>query len=205
MGWNGDSYPTKISAGDTLIINGEVQVGFDADGNSFAGTSSAATYDVYMKKVPSGVDANNKTKIYGSNYASCTGKTSTTKLVGKERTPMVINLETSNNVELKCLTITDGLDCAELHPNASVACERTTYPYGNWAQNGISAVDSENVDLNYVYVDGLATRGVFAGRIQNWTWTMGSISGNPYVGWEGDRGDPDDWANARFVLALLKI
>lgn len=195
MGWKDGSYGAKISGGDTLIITGNCEIGYNADGNSFASTSSDYPWDSYMKAVPSGADSSNKTKIYGSNYATCSGKSDTSILSGVERVFTVFNLEGSDNVDIRCLTITDGEDCAEQHPNSSIACERDTYPYGDWAQNGISALDSENVYLNYVYVDSLANRGVFAGRLQNWTWEMGSISGNPYVGWEGDRGDPDNWAN----------
>lgn len=195
MGWKDGSYGAKISGGDTLYITGDCEIGYNADGNSFASTSSDYPWDSYMKAVPSGADASNKTKIYGSGDGVCTGKATTSKLSGVERVYSVLNLESSDNVDIRCLTITDGEDCAEQHPNSSLACERDTYPYGDWAVNGISAVDSETVYLNYVYVDSLANRGVFAGRLQNWTWEMGSISGNPYVGWEADRGDPDDWAN----------
>lgn len=195
IGWPGNAYPAKIAGGDTLIINGDAHIGFNADGNSFTGTSSSFPWDAHMNPIPSGPDPAHKTKIYGVNYATVAGKSDTTKLIGIERVEMVLNLEGSSNVDIRSLTITDGLDCGELHANPSVACERNTYPYGEWAKNGISAVDSDNVYLNYVYVDGLASRGVLAGRLQDWVWEMGSISGNPYAGWDGDRGDPDNWAN----------
>lgn len=195
LSWKDGAYLQKISGGDTLIITGECQVGYSADGNSFASTSSSYPWDAYMKAVPSGPNSSTKTKIYGSNYATCSGKSDTAKLVGKERVESVLNLEGTDNFEVQCLTITDGLACAEHHPNTSLACQRDSYPYGNWAKNGISILDSENGYLKYVYVDGLASRGVFEGRVQDLLWEYGSISGNPYVGWEGDRGDPDNWAN----------
>lgn len=192
---NSSSYPQKISGGDTLIITGDNYVGYLADGSVFQGTSSSYPWDSYFKPVPSGTDSSHKTKIYGANYASCSGRSDTTKLIGKERVQMVLNLEGSDNVELKCLTITDGLDCGEFHGNPARACQRDTYPYGNWGKIGISAVDSENVNLNYVYVEGMAYVGVYAGRLQDWVWDMGDISGNPSAGWDNDRGDPDNWAN----------
>lgn len=189
------SYPQKISGGDTLIITGKAFVGYNQEGFVFSGTSSSYPWDAYYQAVPSGPDVLHKTKIYGSNYATCSGKSDTTILSGKERVDKVLNLEGTDNFDLQCLTITDDADCGEFHPNSSLACERTTYPYGDWAKNGISILDSENGELHYVYVDGLGSRGVLAGRVQDLLWNMGSISGNPYAGWDNDRGDPDNWAN----------
>lgn len=200
LSWKDSSYPQKISGGDTLIITGNCEVGYGADGAAaFPGTSSSYPWDAYMKPVPSGPNSSNKTKIYGSNYLTGTGKSDAFKLVGVERAARVLNLEGSDNVDVRFIIATDGLDCAEFHPKASLACQRSSYPYGKWAPNGIYILDSENVEFHYVYADGLAGRGVLAGRIQDFTWDMGSASGNPYAGWDGDLGDPDNWANGGTV------
>lgn len=195
MGWKDASYPQKISGGDTLIITGNCEIGFNADGVSYAQTSSSYPWDAYLKPIPSGPDPAHKTKIYGSNYASCTSRSCASKLTGVERVDKVLNLEGSSNVDVRAIFVTDGLDCAESHPNASVACQRDTYPYGKWAKNGISILDSANVEFHYVYADGLASRGVIQGRVQDFLWDHGSFSDNPYAGWDGDFGDPDNWAN----------
>lgn len=191
------SYPQKISGGDTLIITGDCEAGYNADGVVFSGTSLSYPWDAYYKPVPSGPNTSNKTKIYGSNYATCSTRSDASKLTGVERNATVLNLEGTDNFDVRCLWITDGSDCAESNANTSLSCKRTddATSQGDWAQNGISILDSENGYLNHVYVDGMANKGVFAGRVQNLTWEYGHISGNAYAGWEGDRGDPDNWAN----------
>lgn len=189
VSWKDGAYPAKVTNGDIITVLDNGEIGYGANGNSFASTSSSFPWDAYPKALPDGVT------LRGVNYANCNSRTDTVELAGRERTGRVLNLQGTDNGTIQCLTITDHEQCGEFHPNSSLACNRSTYPYGNWAQVGIYALDSTNMALTRVYVEGIANRGGYFGRLQNWTWTGGGIDGNLGAGWDGDLGDPDDWAN----------
>jgi hypothetical protein len=103
---------------------------------------------------------------------------------------MILNLTDASNIEIACLEITDHSGCVEFH-TGGLECQRDTYPFGDWAIRGIYAEDSANVYLRNLNIHGLATAGVQAGRLMNWTVENVRIAGNGWVGWDGDI-DGDD-------------
>ncbi len=184
----------KISAGDTLYIgNGSYQMGHGAPG---AGScSSDYPWDCFMPAIPSGKDKLHPTRIVGE----MTGKQCVNPPVlwGAERSSRIINLKGASNVEISCLNITDRDNCIEFYnpekfpcEGCVKACQRDKFPYGNWADTGLYAEDSDNVVLNNLRIHGMASQGIHAGRISNWQINNTQIVANGMVGWDGDLAGP---------------
>jgi uncharacterized protein (TIGR01370 family) len=179
----------KISSSDTLIIDsGSYMMGYGAPNTSWC--EAEAAYGCYLPPLPSGTDSQNPTRILGKGWDS--GCSNPPELWGTQRTYYILNLEGTSNAVIDCLEITDHSGCAEFHGNSSVRCERDTYPYGEWAERGIYASDSSNVNLRHLNIHGLSGSGIHAGRLSNWTVEDVRIAGNGLVGWDGDLWDGDD-------------
>jgi len=173
----------RMAGGDTLVIAaGSYRMGYGAPGADDC--ESEYCWDCYMPPIPSGPNAATPTRILGAGWNS--GCPNPPALWGTERANMMLNLTDASNVEVACLEITDHLGCVEFHASPSLACQRDTYPYGNWAADGLYAEDSANVHLQDLNIHGLATAGIRAGRLSNWTVENVRIAGNGWVGWEGD-------------------
>jgi hypothetical protein len=108
------------------------------------------------------------------------------ELWGTQRANYILTLNGTSNAVIDCLEITDHSGCVESHPNSSVACQRDTYPYGDWALIGIYAADSSNVTLRHLNIHGLAHTGIRAGRLTDWTVEDVRIARNGMAGWDGD-------------------
>ncbi|TAL25353.1 MAG: hypothetical protein EPO01_03935, partial [Aquabacterium sp.] len=175
----------RIAGGDTLVIHtGQYKIGYGAPGLTTNSTChSAATWDCVLLPVPSGPDAARPTRIVGQGYDS--GCAAPPQLWGAERAAQVLSLANANNVKVSCLEITDHVGCAENH-TGGLACNRSSFPYGDWAGTGIYANKSDNVQINDVNVHGLGSQGMLVGGISNWTLTNVKIVGNGSVGWNGD-------------------
>lgn len=145
--------------------------------------SSSYPWDCMMPAIPSGPSATQPTRILGAGYA--TGCAAKPELYGSQRPWAIIDMNDSSNIELQCLEITDHSQCVESH-SGSIACNRDTYPFGDWASAGIRAEDSGNVLLKNLDIHGLAHTGIWAGRLTNWTVENTKIEGNGWVGWDGD-------------------
>ncbi|NIM18343.1 MAG: hypothetical protein GTO45_40705 [Candidatus Aminicenantes bacterium] len=177
----------KIQGGDTLIIAaGSYMMGYGAP-NTSGWCDVDYTYECDLPPLPAGPDANHPTRILGKGWNS--GCPNPPELWGTQRPWQILDLTGSSNVYIGCLEITDHSNCVEDHASSSVECERDNYPYGNWASDGILASDASNVTLKHLDVHGLASAGIRAGRISNWTIEDVRIAGNGWVGWEGDLGD----------------
>ncbi|MFQ6101350.1 MAG: choice-of-anchor Q domain-containing protein [Anaerolineae bacterium] len=172
----------RISGGDTLIIGaGSYRMGYGAPGDD----NCAADYpwDCHVPPIPSGPDPAHPTRILGAGWD--TGCTNPPQLWGAERPWFILNLTDASNVEIGCLEITDHSACVEDH-TGSLACERDTYPYGDWAADGLYAEDSAHVYLHDLNIHGLANTGVHAGRLSDWTVENVRVAGNGWAGWDGD-------------------
>jgi PKD repeat protein len=177
----------RISGGDTLLIkSGSYMMGYGAPGDD--NCESDGAFDCHMPPIPSGPDASHPTRILGAGWD--TGCTNPPELWGTQRPWYVVNLTGASNVELACLEITDHSGCVESH-SGGLACQRDTYPFGEWADVGLYAEDSTNVHLQDLDIHGLASGGVLAGRLTDWTVENVRIAGNGWSGWDGDI-DGDD-------------
>jgi hypothetical protein len=181
----------RIAGGDTLIIGaGAYRMGYGAPGAEACYADGA--FDCFMPPIPSGPDASHPTRILGAGWDSqCPAAPA---LWGTQRTNLIVNLTDASHVELACLEITDRSSCVEFHAHgvggSELTCERDRYPFGDWASNGIYAEDSTDVRLQDIDVHGLASAGIRAGRLADWTLERVRIAGNGWVGWEGDLGGP---------------
>jgi len=173
----------RIAGGDTLIIGaGSYRMGYGAPGADAC--EADYPWDCHMPPVPSGPDPAHPTRILGAGWDA--GCPSPPELWGAERATMVINLTDSSNVVIACLEITDHSPCVEFHADPGLACPRDSYPYGDWAADGLYAEDSANVYLHNLDIHGLASAGVRAGRLTDWTVEEVRIAANGWVGWDGD-------------------
>jgi hypothetical protein len=178
----GEPGTVRIAGGDTLVIaSGSYRMGYGAPG---AGNcQSDYPWDCHMPPIPSGPDPAHPTRILGEGWEG--GCANPPELWGAERAAYVLNLTDASNVEIACLEITDHSGCVEDH-TGGLACERDTYPYGDWAVDGLYAEDSASIHLRDVNIHGLAAAGIRAGRLSNWTVENVRLVGNGWIGWEGD-------------------
>ncbi len=173
----------KISGGDTLIIGpGDYRMGLGAPNTGWCHGEGA--FDCHLPPLPSGPDAAHPTGILGAGWNQ--GCVDAPELWGAERPWQILNLDGTSNAVIQCLEITDHSECVEGHPDLSVQCQRNTPPFGNWASAGIYAADASNILLKDLNIHGLASHGVWAGRLSDWTVMNVRIAGNGWVGWDGD-------------------
>lgn len=181
----------RIAGGDVLVIApGAYRMGYGAPGTKDA-CSRTASYDCVMPPIPSGPSPARPTRIVGA----LDGHGALPELWGAERAWFVVNLKGTANAEVSCLEITDHSDCVEYHPG-KLTCERDRAPYGNWAATGILAVDARHIVLRSLDIHGLASSGITAGRVADWTLVDVFVTANGLVGWLGDLGEPSGDAGA---------
>lgn len=174
----------NYSAGDTIIINYDAsgyKMGLGAD-NTAPG-ASAFPWDCHMLTLLDGVDANNKTKLYGSNYASCSAISSATELYGVEDSDRVLYLNDSDNVDIRCLHITDHDDCRfRSNLNDGDSCTES-YPGQNFAEVGLESSASDNVEMHDIWITGMASEGASVDTPSNWTLNNVNLWGNSSINW----------------------
>ncbi|MFZ2521351.1 MAG: choice-of-anchor Q domain-containing protein, partial [Anaerolineae bacterium] len=158
------------------------------------------SFDCVMPPIPSGPSAAQRTRILGAGWDQ--GCANPPELWGAERPWFIVNLTDSSHVELGCLEITDHATCVEFHSGA-IPCQRDTPPYGPWASIGLQAEDSTDVYLHDLDVHGLASGGIHAGRLHDWTVERVRIAGNGWVGWDGDIYGGDSNSGALIFRRVL--
>ena len=149
----------RIAGGDTLLIG---------SGSYSIGSGGA------MQSVPTGPTTTARTRILGKTGA---------KLVGTNGVD-VLSLQGSSNVEIGNLEITDGSDCVYDHSNASATCTSSM----SYARGGITASASHNVWLHDLNIHGMASYGIKAGGLADWTVEHVKINKNGRVGWNFNIG-----------------
>lgn len=193
----------RIMGGDTVIVGaGSYRIGWGAPGAAGGRCFDLGSYDCYLAPIPSGPSATARTRILGRGYN--TGCKAPPKLWGGERVSTVLNLEGSSNVDIGCLEITDQSDCVEFHSDSAARCERDSRPYGNWASVGLAAKGSRNVRLFDLDIHGLATSGIHAGALADWTLDRVKINANGWIGWNGDIGAASS-NSGRMVMRQVEI
>ncbi|MBI5525357.1 MAG: hypothetical protein HY897_03415, partial [Deltaproteobacteria bacterium] len=93
----------------------------------------------------------------------------------------------------------------EFHSNAAVRCERDDYPFGDWASRGIVASDSASVTLRNLDIHGLASGGINAGGLSDWTVEDVRIAGNGWSGWDGDLAVGEDSNNGTLTFRRFLV
>jgi len=172
----------RIAGGDTLLIaGGSYMMGYGAPGADNCEAEGA--FGCHMPPIPGGPDPAHPTRILGAGWG--TGCANPPELWGAQRPWFILNLTDASHVEIACLEITDHSGCVEGH-TGGLACERDTFPFGEWAPVGLYAQNSTDVYLHDLNIHGLAWGGVHAGRLTDWTVENVRIAGNGGVGWDGD-------------------
>jgi hypothetical protein len=175
---NGDA--ARMIGGDTLIIHkGSFKMGYDS---SFPSCSTSYTYDCRARAIPTGT-ATAHTKILGEGYD--TGCLAAPELWGSDKAYAILELNKAKYVDVQCLEITDHSSCRANGP-ATNRCNGGTYPYGSWAQLGIFAQDSSNINLTDVNIHGLGFHGLYTARLADWNLNRVKINGNGQAGWHGE-------------------
>jgi len=174
-----------LSGGETLVVgSGSYEMGFGAPGSDTC--DEGGSFGCTMLPIPRGPDPDHPTRILGAGWDS--GCDSPPELWGSGRPWFILDLTDASNVDVGCFEITDHSDCVEGH-SGGLACERDNPPYGDWASIGIQAEDSSNVHLWDLNIHGLASTGIHAGRLKDWTVENVRIAGNGLAGWDGDLWD----------------
>ena len=191
-----------LHGGDTLLIGaGSYEMGLNAPGakQAYPACNQAWSWDCVMAVIPGGTSAQ-PTRILGAGWDK--GCSAPPQLWGSEHAAQVFSLSASNNVVVGCLEITDHSSCIEWHlwSNSPSMCNRTLPPFGSWASYGIRAKDSSNVTLQDLNIHGMANRGIFAGRLSNWTVRRVKLIANPWAGWEGDLNEAAGSSNSGTML-----
>tara|TARA_B110001454_G_scaffold36074_1_gene35555 strand:+ start:3818 stop:5473 length:1656 start_codon:yes stop_codon:yes gene_type:complete len=182
------------SASVVYIESGTYKIGYGMPDTPNCSTSY--TYDCLLGRIPTGLTL----------QGNCSSRR---KFSGRERLGLVLDLTGASDVTVKCLEITDGAECVENHMHgtggSSYACNRSTYPHGEWASTGLVAGDSTNVVIDYVNIHGLGSRGMYAGRISNWEIKNSNIDGNGFVGFDGDiTGDDYNSGYIKFYRTTVR-
>lgn len=192
----------RITGGDTLFLEpGSYVIGLGAPNTGWCTREGA--FDCALPPLPSGPTPRTPTRLLGSSWNS--GCPAAPQLWGTQRVNTVLNLDGSSNLQIECLEITDHSGCVEFHADSSIRCERDQYPYGEWASIGIHAQDSRNVILRHLNVHGLATTGIQAGRITDWTVEDVRIAANGLSGWDGDLGGVDSSNSGTLTFRRWKV
>ena len=180
---------TVLKPGDTLVIgSGSYMMGYGAPGANTTMCYQPATWGCTIASIPSGIDSTHPTVVTG---ASCSAPP---QLWGTQRVSSIFDVEKAHDIAIKCLELTDHSTCIEYYVPTSgtggvSACNRSTYPYGTWASNGIYAADVTNLTLQNLNIHGFADYGVNAGRLAGNTLLDGvTLRANGWGGWSGDLG-----------------
>jgi hypothetical protein len=190
----------RIRGGDTLIIaQGSYPMGIGSPGSQVC--DQDGPWDCHLSPIPSGISFDRPTRILGEGWDS--GCQQPPELWGVERAAWILDLTDSNHVEVACLEITDHSGCVEDH-TGGLACQRDEPPYGDWASAGLYAQDSSDVHLADLNIHGLASTGIWAGRLEDWTLERVRIAANGWVGWDGDI-DGDDGNHGDMVFREWQV
>jgi Ca2+-binding RTX toxin-like protein len=186
-----------LSGGDTLFVGaGEYEMGLGAPGAQ--GCDEDDPWGCRLAPMPSGNGTWRPTRLIGKGGPACAQPP---QLWGSGGAHAVIDLSESSYVEIGCLEITDHSSCVEDH-TGGLACH--SEDRGPWAAIGLYAEDSRDVYLHDLSIHGLASAGVAAGRLTDWTVENVAISANGWVGWEGDI-DGDDGNHGEIVLRRVTV
>lgn len=194
----------KLQSGDTLIIDtGSYKMGYGGDVPNNGWCSKDYTWDCRLPPLPSGANVQTPTRLLGAGYDS--GCSHPPELWGSQRASTVLDLTGTSNAVISCLEVTDHSGCVVDHCNAAAKCNRDTYPYGDYAEEGLVAADSSNVTLQHLNVHGLANGGILAARLTNWTVEDVRLAGNGSVGWNGDLGTNESSNSGTLAFRRLMV
>lgn len=205
---SGSSTSRAAAAGDTVVIGtGSYRTGcmnsstcadstynVIRDGNC----NEFQSYDCYMNTIP------NNVTVVGCSTTGCgcsSAYNSTTKLWettcstarpeiwGAGRTLSVFNIVGATGITLKDLEITDRGACGEGHPTLN--CGSGNQPTLLTAQDGIRAINSQDITFQNLYIHGLWRNGIYGGSVGNHTYNNVRLAYNSKAGEDTDSCNND--------------
>lgn len=197
-----------ISGGDTVIIRqnptgagnnntdwssfpgGSYDPGYDSGyssfgtvGQTYATCGGAGSSGCANPPIPRGSPAN-PTKIYGENWAACSAISAKTQIYGTYNVGIVLTLDNTSNVDIRCLGVSDRSHCMTGGPTN--ICVAGTDSYG---KSGISVSSSTtNLSLTDVDIHGMAANGLVGMPGDGLTLTRVRAAGNHTAGFNMDPG-----------------
>jgi hypothetical protein len=188
-----------LQGGDRLIIaQGSYAMGYGEQTSDYPACDSTYAWDCALPAIPSGADADHPTCIVGAGWnEDCLVRP---ELYAVQRSSSVLDLSGSSHVRVECLELTDHSGCVYAHSGDLDCAGWSSYPHGDYGDDGIRASDSEDVTLRELDIHGFPSRGVHAYRLSDWTLEDVRISGNGWAGWDGDEGLGGDSSNAGSLL-----
>ncbi len=214
---------TILSGGDTIIIDnvdrvvgsGQAQYSVGYGGEDIGGSSNGACtvnsqVNCRMANIPSGT-VGSPTKIYGKNYASCddiTDVTQKAELYGGGRQFYTIGV--GNNIEIKCLAVTDHDQCGENAPYGGAEAWQCSNDGGagnfTGARFGIYASGSDNILIENVDVFGQSVDNVNFGSSSNLIFRRSNFIGASSAGLNADNPfSPNDTLTGNFLIDKSKV
>lgn len=194
-----------ISAGDTIIIDNidrdvgsgqaEYEVSYNGvdvvhDGTCFPQNARWCVLGI----VPSGIDENNKTKIYGKGWESCdsTNPEDKAQIWGDMAADHLFR--TGSNVDIRCLELTDHDVCADngsYDGTTDFGCDRECSPDGvcDSSLYGIFLSSVDNVYLENLDIHGMSIYGIKALNIGDLELNNVNIIANGWGGLDGTNSD----------------
>lgn len=206
---SGSSTSRAAVAGDTIVIEGSDQAGTGSYRTGCQNSSTCAdtsvnvirdgncnefqSYDCWMNTIP------NNVTVIGCTTSGCgctpsynsTTKTWTTtcthprpEIWGAGRILSVLNIVGASNITLQDLEITDHAACGEGHPTLN--CGSGNQPTLLTAQDGIRAINSQDITFKNLYIHGLWREGIYGGSVGNHTYDNVRLVYNAKAGEDTD-------------------
>jgi hypothetical protein len=193
--WGYADHTWAIAGGDTVIVRG--QTPYLASGSTDASQQGMFGWgigtNIKMSSVPAGPDANHPTRILGENYGACstvvdlthnvTGHipdpAKTAKLYGISAVLSVLDTETSQNVVLACLDVSDHSPCGAYCTDANSANA------GLYTGGTVPSV-SGNITLQDMDFHGFSSDGIVGNIGGTYTANRVLIGFNGLAGWDFD-------------------
>lgn len=194
---NGSVFPAWgwiIKGGDHAILRGSIGTSVSyrvgaappsqtsyCDPNGLCWGLAGDSADSFNPPVPAGI-ASQHTRILGENYAACSTQSARTQLHGGTGVHFMMNLKSTNYVDMQCLDFTDFSGCS----TAAGTCTSAD----DYASNGIWLYpDGTNITLQDVWVHGMSYSGIGGPPGTGFTATDLGVIGNGGAGWNADPGD----------------
>jgi hypothetical protein len=194
----------QISGGDTVIIkNGSYKIGYAAGVYDSGWCNEAWTYNCWIDDLPSGADADNRTKIYGEDWnAGCSTKP---VLWGMGRLNRMVSLDASSFIDMRCLDITDHDDCG-IGSGVPNSCPSSS-PYKDYLHARVGVYGYNGTGNTFIDMDvhGLSSRGFQLGKQTDLTMTDVNIIGNGGAGIDQDTSEVDDSWDGDNVFTRVKV
>ncbi len=185
-----------ISGGDTVIIantypSGQtgwrIGAGSATSGwfNGYAGVDATMTGS-YNPVIPAGTSSQH-TRILGANFSNCSAASAKSQIFGGFSVSGVLNLESTQYVDVECLEITDHNNCIKSGTAGLPSVCSNNVPVSDYANNGIlTNQTTANITMQDLNIHGLPHSGIggpIGGAI---TMTRVRSSFNGFAGWDFD-------------------